>query len=146
MKLNERVAIVAMVVLLSIVNMLTTSCSASKTALKTPREEARAAVLLVTDGLALADTTCAALARTKGDAALANACAKAYDTGRSNLLNVAKLVDAYDMGKAGDVLCGTLYAANALSDMAEQIAGAGGKVPAAVDDALALGRKVGGCQ
>lgn len=109
------------------------------------RAEARSAVLQVSDAIVVADKTCAALAREQHDADLANQCAKAYDEARANLVNVAKSVDAFDSGKARDVLCGTVYASDALGNMAELIAGAGGKVPPAIDDALFVARKIGGC-
>lgn len=126
---------------IALFSMMMLGCAGANTF----RYEARAAVLLVSDGLATADKTCAALAKTNEDADLANACAKAYDTGRLNLITVAKSVDAFDSGKARDVLCGMVYASDALSNMAELIAGAGGKVPPAIDDALALARKIGSC-
>lgn len=109
----------------------------------TPRERARAVVLVLAEGTKEADHQCAMHGRDAGDLALLDRCTKAYDTARSSLLAAAGTVDAYDEGKAGDTACATIRGADAAAELAGLLASSGAPVPSALSDGLALYKQFG---
>lgn len=110
------------------------------------RNAARANILLVADGAVKMQDACADLAMAHKDLELAKACARSYDGTRAALLGAEALVDAWDAGSTGHFVCTIAAAVSALGDGARALAIAGGKIPPAVDDALAMGRQLAvGC-
>lgn len=110
----------------------------------TPREQARAAVLVLAEGVRLADQSCAAVALERSDAPLADRCADAYGVARSSLLAAAGGVDAWDSGRQGEVRCATAQGATAARELAAAIATAGGEVPPTLTDGLELYAELAG--
>lgn len=110
------------------------------------RNAARADVLLVADGAVKMQSLCADLAMQRKDLELAKACAASYDETRATLLATESLIDAWDEASASHFVCSMVKAVDALGSGVRAFAGAGGKVPPAIDDALALGKQLaGGC-
>lgn len=104
----------------------------------TPREQARAAVLVIAEGVRLADETCAAEALEQRSQPLADRCSAAYSTARSALLVAAGSVDAWDTAQRGEVACATARGATAAGELANAIRSYGGSVPPTLTDGLAL--------
>lgn len=122
------------------------SLSACTPGAVTPREQARADVLAVSEAVHVADEACAEIARARHDAELAGRCADAYDVARKALLTTATAVDAWDDASTrSSVVCQVVTAATALDKMADAIHGSGSPVPPIVDDALALASTIGRC-
>ena len=111
-------------------------CSATPTANSSPREKARAVVIMLAKTTALADESCASLARIKYDAALAKKCADSYDGIRPLLIAAESGVDAWESGSRNQVACAVAKSASALADVIEAVNAAGGSVPLAVTDSL----------
>lgn len=105
---------------------------------QTPREEARAIVLTVAEGVRAADLACASVARGRVDVKLALDCADAYDRARLSLEVAESAVDLWDRGSAGDVPCATARAVDALTELGNLLRVSGGKVPPVLEDALRL--------
>lgn len=123
-----------------------TACNGCAGALSesvTPRERARAAVLVLAEGVRAADEICAARALDRHDIALAERCEAAYSTARSALLAAAGGVDAWGTAEGGDAACATLQGAAAARELAEAVRAGGADVPAVLSDGLALFGAVG---
>ena len=118
--------------------LIISSCSSTPDAKTSPRETARAAVILLAKTTAITDERCAALAREKQDAKLAGVCADAYDVARPALLSAESAVDAWESGSKNDVACLVSKSAWSLTKMVEAIkaAGGGGTLPLSVSDSL----------
>lgn len=101
------------------------------------RNAARADILLVADGAVKMQSLCADLAMQKKDLELAKACAASYDGTRVTLLAAETLVDSWDSASAGHYMCTMAHAGEALAQGVRAFTLAGGKVPPAIDDALA---------
>ena len=80
------------------------SCGGAQSPATTPRDEARAAVLTLAEGVKVADQTCAAAALTLKNEELAKACADAYDDARTSLLAAESSIDAWDQGASGSTM------------------------------------------
>jgi len=123
------------------------SCSGGRSSVPalptTPREQARATVLVLAEGVREADQRCADVGREAGNLVLLDRCTKAYDTARGALLVAAGAVDAYDDGRQGDVACATATGIDAALELAGLIRSAGGDLPAALDDGLRLAKQFG---
>ncbi len=88
---------------------------------QTPRETARATVLVVAEAVHQLDGACAKISTAKHDAALGNRCADAYDVARYSLIGAESALDAYDTAGTGDMPCAIRalrrgYAADRRSD------------------------------
>ena len=116
-------------------------CEDAKTA---PRESARAAVIMLAKTTALADETCAMLARSKQDAQLAKKCADAYDIIRPLLIAADSGVDAWESGSKNQVACAVAKTAAALTEIVEAVQVAGGSLPLSVSDSLVFVRTIVG--
>lgn len=110
----------------------------------TDRPSARSWVLLVADGVRVADAACAIAARDAKRADVAATCAQAYSVARSSLLAAEAAVDAYDNGGASQWGCALRDALVGLSALSAGIGAAGGKVPVAVVDGLSVGSGLSG--
>lgn len=116
----------------------------------TDRPGARSAVLLVAEGVHVADVTCAdvarALAATDRSKALsvADACAHGYAVARRSLLAAEAAVDAYDAGGSARWGCAVRDALVGLRETGAALELAGAKVPAAVSDGLSLASTLSG--
>lgn len=113
-------------------------CSAAQSLPTTPREQARAAVLVLAEGVKLGDEACAKEALTQSSQPLALRCKVAYETARSALIVAGDGVDAWDSARRGEVACATVRGASAAEELAIAIRAYGGDVPPALTDGLAL--------
>lgn len=123
-------------------------CAGSTPASQLPaRDYARAGVMMVAEGVKVADDACATVAKAKSDAGLAKTCADAYDTARASLTGAMALVDAWDSADQKSYVCTVGHAVSALSSMASAVTTAGGPaLPAIVQDALSFGGQLSkGC-
>lgn len=103
-----------------------------------PREQARAAVLMIGEATTRADEACAKVgAVTKNEAAL-KTCADSYDTARASLEGAEAFVDAWDAVTAKKLGCVIDSAVRALSSISSAASAAGATVPSIVDDAIRL--------
>jgi len=109
------------------------------------RAEARGAVLATAQAVKIGDEACAKWALNNIDVALARACEKAYVHARLTLIVAADGIDAWDEGKRAGVLCAVVHAAEDLAKVAEEFRKRRIKVPAVLEDAIALTRALGGC-
>lgn len=116
----------------------------------TDRPTARSYVLLVADGVKVADVACAEAAhaiaasdRSKA-IAVADACAHGYTVARQALLTAEAALDAYDSGGAGRWGCALRDGLGGLRELAAGLALAGAKVPDSVADGLALASTLSG--
>ena len=109
----------------------------------TPREQARATILVLAEGVREADQRCAEVGRDTLNLPLLDNCAKAYAVGRSSLLVAAGAVDAWDEGRAGETACATATGLTAALELASLIRAAGGAVPPALEDGLMLAKQFG---
>lgn len=131
---------------------LITACSSTPSAKTSPRETARAAIILLAKTTAITDERCATLAREKQDAQLARVCADAYDVARPALLSAESAVDAWDPayrgtgGPTNDVACLVSKSAWALAKMVEtiRVAGGSGTLPLSVSDSLKFATSIVG--
>lgn len=114
--------------------MLVVGCKPAET----PREQARSVVLTIADGVRQIDLTCAAIAKDRGDLALAYECASLISEARSQLLTAEDIVDAWDAAVAGKLACSMRSAASVLERLMATLARAGTKPPAAAEDAIRL--------
>lgn len=113
-------------------------CSAAQALPTTPREQARAAVLVLAEGVKLGDEACAKEALAQSSQPLADRCSRAYSTARSALVAAGDGVDAWDSARRGEVACATVRGASAAEELAIAIRAYGGDVPPALTDGLAL--------
>lgn len=116
-------------------------CGSSLPLPTTPREQARAVVLVLAAGVEEADHRCADVGRDAGNLALLDRCAVAYRQARAFLLVAAGAVDAYDSGRRGDTVCATRSGIDSAAELAGLIASAGGDIPGALEDGLALAKQ-----
>lgn len=112
------------------------SCASNPDVKSVPRDRARAAVLMLAKTTALADESCASLARNKQDVKLAKRCADSYDVIRPLLIAAESGVDAWESGSRNQVACSVAKSAAALVDIVEAVNAAGGRLPLSVDDSL----------
>lgn len=116
----------------------------------TDRPTARSYVLLVADGVKLADVACAEAAHVLATSdrakalTVADACAHGYTVARQALLTAEAALDAYDSGGAGRWGCALRDGLGGLRELAAGIALAGAKVPDSVADGLALASTLSG--
>lgn len=118
-------------------------CGAHPSLPTTPREQARAVVLVLTEGVREADHRCAEAGTDAGDLRLLDRCAAAYAVARSSLLVAAGAVDAWDEGRKGETACATIRGAEAAAELAGLIRSNGAEVPVALEDGLALYKHFG---
>lgn len=118
-------------------------CSGSLPIPTTPRERARAVVLVLAEGTKVADHQCAVYGTDAGDLALLDRCAKLYDTARSSLLVAAGTVDAWDEGQSGATACATIRGADAALELADLLHANGAPIPSALSDGIALYKQFG---
>lgn len=105
----------------------------------TDRASARSWVLLVADGVRVADATCSTVARAERREDVAKKCAGAYDIARPALIAAEAAVDAYDHGGASQWGCCLRDALLGLGAISAGIGAVGGEVPTVVVDGLSLG-------
>lgn len=103
------------------------------------RDSARAAVVLVAEGVRIADETCAQVGAKQKDPALLKTCADAYDTTRASLLAAESAVDAWDAGDKKSLACALAAGVRGLAQIANAITHAGVELPLLVTDAMTLG-------
>ena len=120
------------------------ACSSTPPANSSPRETARAAVILFAKTTAIADEACATLAKTKQDVSIAKTCADAYDIARPALLAAEAGVDAWESGSKNEVACAVAKASNALTKIAETVKAGGGTLPLSVIDSLKFATSIVG--
>lgn len=104
----------------------------------TARENVRAAVVVLAEGVRASDEICAARALDRHDLALAERCEDAYKTARLALLSAAEGVDAWGTAEQGDVACATARGAAAAKNLAKAIESGGASVPPILSDGLQL--------
>ena len=120
------------------------SCTSTPDAKNVPRETARAAVIMLAKTTAVADESCATLARNKQDAALAKKCADAYDVIRPLLMAAESGVDAWESGSRNQIACVVAKSAAALVDIVEAVNAVGGTLPSSVGDSLKFAASIVG--
>lgn len=106
------------------------------------RDTARAAVLLVAEGVRVADKACATFG--ENDDSILKTCVDAYGTARSSLIAAEAAVDAWDAGDRKDFTCALAASVRGLSAIANAATSAGAKLPLIVTDALTLGAAFAG--
>ncbi len=99
------------------------------------RARARASILGIALGVRVADDTCAAVATSRHDVALADRCAGAYRIGRASLLLAEA---ALDVGDASSAACAAAPGVTALHELEEVLRSGGASVPPAVVDGVDL--------
>jgi hypothetical protein len=120
--------------------LLTITLQACAGGAKEPaRDTARAAVVLVAEGVRVADETCAQVGAQQKNAALLKTCADAYDTTRASLLAAESAVDAWDAGEKKDLACALAASVRGLAQIANAVTHAGAELPLLVTDAMTLG-------
>lgn len=107
-------------------------------AAKTPRDQARATIVILTLATREADVFCASHGKQTANLALLDRCHAAYDIARPALLTAEAGVDAWDTGARDGVACATAKGAAAAEDIAGDLRHAGADVPAALTDGLRL--------
>lgn len=117
-------------------------CAAGSPLPTTPREQARAAVLVLAEGTRAADEACAAEALAQQSLPLAERCSQAYSAARTSLLIASRGVDAWDTAERGNVACATAQGAAAAGELVAAIRSYGGAVPPVLVDGLELYRTV----
>jgi len=122
------------------VPFLLIACGSTPATASTPRDQARAAILTIAEGVKTGDAVCAEAALALKKADLAKGCADAYDDARSALLAAEAGVDAWDNGARGEVACASSKALAAVVDIENLLAANGVEVPAVVTDAVKLGQ------
>src|SRR5574338_298624 len=91
---------------LPVLLLLVVGCGPAQPGAQSPaRDYARAAILLVSEGVKVADQVCADVALAKKDFTVAKTCADAYETARSSLLAAQTFVDAWEDGAGGSYVC-----------------------------------------
>ena len=128
-----------LIALLGCVPFLLIACGSSPATPQTPRDEARAALLTIAEGVKVADVTCADASKSLQNAKLAKDCADAYDVARAALVMADDGIDAWDDGSAGKVACAGKHALDALVTVENELAALSVHIPAAVVDAVKLG-------
>ena len=113
-------------------------CGAATPLPATPRERARAVVLVLAEGTKVADHQCAEQGKAAGNLPLLEKCAAAYSVARSSLLVAAGSIDAFEAGRANETACATQEGIGAAEDLAGLVRFGAGGVPPALVDALAL--------
>ncbi len=136
---------IAMLVFLGAVAFIAaalTHCSPAQN----PRAQHRSIVLTLAEGVAVGDMACASIARAKSDVELARECAFARDDARESLIAAEDALDASDLAAAEKVPCAVAAALASASRLVGLIEKAGGRVPPALIDGLALAPLLtGGC-
>ena len=119
-------------------------CSSTQPPKSSPRETARAAVIMFARTTVIADEACATLARTKQDAQMAKVCADAYDVARPALLAAESSVDAWESGAKNDVACSVAKASVALTKIVDAVRAGGGTLPLSIEDSLKFATSIVG--
>lgn len=133
--------LLAIAILLWLLAMATTHCGTV-----TPRETARAAVLVLAEATNQADEACAKIARERADLVLARYCEQAYTDSRTMLVGAAEGVDAWtDAAKRHDTACAIGKATRALEAWGVLLEKRKVPIPPVVVDALRIAGAVGGC-
>lgn len=120
------------------------ACTGAGPGSPTDRPTARGFVLRVSEGVRVADETCAAVslqlnAHDHAKAVtVADACAHGYVVARRALLAAESAVNAYEAGGDGRWACATRDALTGLREMDAAIVLAGAPVPSAVADGLSV--------
>ena len=129
-----------LVALIGCVPFLLIACGSPAQPPATPaRDQARAALLTIAEGVKVADKTCADASKSLQNAKLARDCADAYDAARAALVTADDGIDAWDDGSAGKVACAGKHALDALVTVENELAALNVHIPAAVVDAVKLG-------
>ncbi len=105
---------------------------------QSPRAQARSVVVTIAYGVQAGDQACASIARAKLDAQLAKECAFAYDEAREALLIADDALDVSELDAERKVPCAVAQALASASRLVGLIEKAGGRVPPALADGLAL--------
>lgn len=122
--------------------ILLTLCLAScRIDAPTDRPSARSWVLLVAEGVRVADVACAEVARARKDAKTAEVCARGYTVARGALIAAEASLDA---SQGAQWACSLRDALGGLGELARGIRQAGGTMPPAVVDAMTLGQALAG--
>lgn len=138
----ERVAgLMAIVILLWLLALATSKCGTMA-----PRENARAAVLVLAEAANQADEACAKIARERADLVLARYCEDAYTDSRAMLVGAAEGVDAWsDATKRRNAACAVGKATRALEAWGIVLEKRKVPIPPVVVDALKIAGALGGC-
>lgn len=120
--------------------LLVTACGVQA---PTDRPSARSWVLLVAEGVRVADHACAEAARSTKRADVAAKCAHGYDAARAALIAAEASLDVAGAPTLG---CALRDALAGLQEVARGIDALGAKLPPAVADALTLGSAVAGAR
>jgi len=110
--------------------------AACRPVVRSPRAEARAAILAVANGVVVADAWCAAAAMRTRDVRLAETCTEENTTARGALLQAEEALDDGAMARAG---CEAAPALAALASMARRPTG---RLPPKLEDALIMSAQV----
>ena len=136
-------AVLALVLVVVFLMLSTVRCASVP---NVPREQARAAVLVVAEAVHAGDESCAAVAGAKKDLVLARYCASAYDDARTALVGASEAVDGWDDArKQASIYCAVASAAMSLSKIVDVLSRRQETVPKVVYDAMAIARMLGGC-
>lgn len=122
-----------LLVLILTVSLATSACKPADS----PRANTRAIVLTLADGVNAADLACASIARAKHDADLARACDLARDEAAEALIAAEALLEI-DSDAPREIGCHVATALASARRMVIVLKDAGGKVPRALEDGLAL--------
>lgn len=145
--LRDVIPTVCVMLFVAAVAFLCARCLTGCKPVENPRAEAHGVVLAVADAVHLADQACASIALAKGDAPLARSCDVARDEARLALIAAEDALYALTAAEQGGFACAFDHGVSAAQRLASLIAGAGGKLPPQLDDALHLARTlVGGCR
>lgn len=113
-------------------------CGAANAPTSQPRDVARAAVVMVSNGLAAADQACATQAAATSDLDMAKQCAAVYSETRAVLLTASDAVDTWDSVATSQetVTCAIVTSAKQLADLSKYLTGKGVPAVNSLDDAL----------
>jgi len=113
----------------------------------TPREQARAVVLSVAEGVRIGDQVCAAYAVKVKDLQMAEVCAALVAQARQALITAEDGVDLWGAAEAKNIPCAVKSSVEILGRLSEELKRAGAPMPPAVEDALLLAPiLVGACK
>lgn len=125
-------------------------CSALPSAEAPKRDLARASVLLMVQGVELADTICANLAaeaqgskdveKLKKASALAHKCADGKATALHGAEAARAALNAWEQGGDGQIGCAAKSVFDGLTSVTDALKSAGGAIPPALDDAIERAR------
>jgi hypothetical protein len=141
--IHQALSGVAMIIFLGLVLFLAIALQHCTPA-ESPRAQIRGAVVTTAHGVKVLDEVCAALATARKDAELAADCADGYREARIGLLTAEAAIDATDAATAGKLACALKHATLGVRMMTGAVERAGGKVPAAIEDALLLAAPIVG--